>query len=143
MNNKYSRLILLLVVSTMVLLAVYYCNLLLARNLDNPSLKRPVLFVEYLIVFLFGSAIRMTLNDSFRARSGFAIGNPIYGLAAIILFIANYLTSLYYAELMVRFGVDNYFLNALLDDDNKILINLLAGYLLAASSIIQVGQSKK
>lgn len=124
---RYAVFILFLLFSLVV---VFLSNEVLIRNGDpGPTMK--FLFVQFAMLFAFGASLHLLTGRAFRIRIRATIWTFVL---SFLLIIANYLTAVYQGQLYTSAeGTIHTLMRMLLDDKNKALFNLLAGYLFGLS----------
>jgi len=88
------------------------------------------LILKYSITVLFGAIIFIFLNH--RSRFDKKLINPIMICISCLLLTINILTSFYHNDL-ASLGYKYDIIQMFLDGDNKVILNLLAGYILGFS----------
>jgi len=115
------------------LVGIHIFNENINKNLDMSITGLFFVFCRNVLIFSIGFCLYIAINNIHRLS--FHIAHPVLFIGSLLLFTGSFLLSVFYSDIYLLVGADHRLVNSLLDRDNKIILNVVAGVLLARSVI--------
>jgi len=103
------------------------------KNLDVPTIGLLLVFCRNVLIFSIGFCLYIAISNIHKLS--FHITHPILFICSLLLFTGSFLLSVFYMDIYLLVGADQGLVSSLLDRDNKTILNVVAGVLLARSVI--------
>lgn len=119
------RFLFLILISLLLFFIVYYFDDNI-RKVESFEIKVWFYVFKSISIYIYGSVLFTLFSDKWVLSSK---KHPYFIVVSFIIFLVNILTTVYHIELH-SLGYNNPSVQIFLNENNKVLINIIAGYML-------------